>query len=400
MARKGMKRASSMAQRSGNVAVKCRKIAACIRGADDVPKPVRTMLCDTLQRTFGTYKEERHAFQNEASGLVGSILNSQQSKLQAAIKESQAKRAAVGAEHDSASAANDAAVGASEAAAKALADSKTAITDSKTALKDAKAKLHDLEAETKSAEVEAAAAASKKETLEVLVNDFLPGIKAGTNAGTRAGNRVSKDVASSVDEDFLKCVSRTFVKPVSTWGTFDKIVAERLDGFISKSLAEVTAEIASLASAKEARAANVESAKAAITTAEETAKAKEEASVAAAAAAKEAEASAAGTRKALNQHQGHVSKADAECKEAENALAAFQNGPLAAYTEVEARKAPEPEPEAPAEAAPAAPAPVAAAMAPAPAQPAARPSILSSPQVLMQQARRMLSSPNLEQSSQ
>lgn len=396
MARKGVKRA--MAQRSGNVAVKCRKIAASISGAEDVPKPVRTMLCDTLVRTFTTYKEDRHAFQNEASGLVGSILNKTQGKLQAAIKEAQTKKAGVDAEHNSASAANDAAVGASEAAAKALADSKTAITDSKTAVKEAKAHLHDLEAETKTADAAAAAADTKKATLETLVNDYIPGVKAGTNAGPRAGNRVSKDVSSCVDPEFLTCVGRTFSKPVATWGTFDKIVAERLDGFISKSLAAVTADIASMASAKETRAANVESAKAAITAAEETAKAKEEASTGAAAAAKEAEAAAAATVKTLKGHQGHVSKAAAECKEAEDKLAAFQNGALAAYTEVESRKAPEPEPEAPAEAAPAAP--VAAAMAPAPAQPAARPSILSSPQVVMQAARRMLSSPAVEQTSQ
>lgn len=404
MARKGMKRASSMAKRSGGVAVKCRKIAACVRDADDIPKPVRSMLCDNLERTFTTYKEDRHAFQNEASALVGSILKSTQAKLQEAVKAAETKKAAVDAEHNTASAANDAAVGASEAASKALADSKTAITDSKNALKEAKAHLHELEAETKTADSDAAAAATKKETLEALTSTVIPGIKDGTNAGARAGNKVSKDCASSVDPEFLTCVSRTFAKPVATWGTFDNIVAQRLDGFLQKSLAGVTAEIASLASAKETRSANVESAKTAITTAEETAKAKEEASVAAAAAAKEAEAAAAVTRKTLNQHQGHVSKAVAEVKEAEAALAAFSAGAMAAYTEVEARKAPpppEPEADAPDRFVSATSQPAtAAAMAPAPAQPAARPSILSSPQVLMQQARRMLSSPALEQTSQ
>merc|ERR1719498_294869 len=174
------------------------------------------MLCDTLDRTFGTYKEERHAFQNEASGLVGSILKSTQAKLQAAIQEAQTKKAAVDGEHNTASAANDAAVGASEAASKALADSKTAITDSKSALKEAKAHLHELEVATKTGATDAENAEAKKATLEDLVNNFIPGIKAGTNSGARAGNRVSKDCASSVDPEFLTCVGRTFCKPAST----------------------------------------------------------------------------------------------------------------------------------------------------------------------------------------
>merc|ERR1719199_2334165 len=103
------------------------------------------MLRDSLVRTFNTYKEERHPFQNTASALVGSILKTSQGKLQMAIKEAQAKKTALDKEAASLSATNDAAVAASEAAANALATNKTAVADSKMAHKEAKSGLHDLE---------------------------------------------------------------------------------------------------------------------------------------------------------------------------------------------------------------------------------------------------------------
>jgi len=393
MARKGIKRASSMAKRSGSVvAKKCKTIANTVRAAEDVPKPVRSMLCDTLVRTFGTYKEERHAFQNSASALVGTILKKTQGNLQSTIQDAQQKKSAVDTEAAKSSAANDAAVAASEATAQALANSKTNVADSKTALKDAKTHLHDLEVTTKTAETDAVAATTKKEKLEVLANDFIPTIKAGTTHGAKAGNHVSKDVASSVDAEFLTCVTRTFSKPVATWGTFDNIVDERLGGFIKKAIGTLTTDLATMATAQDSRAASVEAAKAAITTSEERVKAMEEACTAAAAAAKEAEGAAKAATAAFKAQQAIGEKAAGVCKHAEDALAAFEKGALAAYTEVEARTAPPPEPVAE-------PAPAAAAMAPAPAA-AAPASILRSPQVLYQQARSLLTSPRTVEAQQ
>lgn len=366
-----------------------------IRTAEELPKPVRTMLCDTLVRTFNTYKEERHAFQNSTSALVGTILKTAQGRLQNEIQESEQKKSALDTEAATMSAASDAAAAASDAAANALANSKTAVADSKTALKNAKAHLHNLESETKTAEVDAAAAATKKGKLEAVVNDFIPQVKAGTKHGDAAGRHIGKDVAFCVDSEFLTCVTRTFSKRPSSWGTFDNIVDQRLDANIKHTITSLTSDIAKMATDKETRAANVDAAKGAIVSAEEVEKIVEDALTASAAAAKEAETAAKAAKATLSAAAQQVQKAALVCKRAEDELAAFTTGALAAYSELEARAAPPPEPE-PAQSAqvPEAPAaPVAAAMAPAPAVPAARPSILSSPQVLYQQARSMLSSP-------
>lgn len=385
MAPKGMKRTLSKA--GANVTKKCKTIAATIRSADDVPAPVRSMICDTLVRTFGTYKEERHQFQNTASALVGTILKKTQGTLEASIKEAKDKKAGVDAEAAKFQATHDAAAAAAEAAAKGLADSKTAVADGKTACKDAKARLHDLEGEVKTGDAEATAAATKKEKLEAL-QGYIAQVKEGTTHGAAAGRHVGKGLESSLEAEFVTCVTRTFSKASSTWGTFDKIVDERLAVQLQKVLADLADEIGKMAAAKESRAASVEAAKAAVVASEESVKGLEEACTAATAAAKEADTAAKAAAAAMKAPQQQVHKAADACTHAEKAMTDFTQGALAAYTEVEARKAPPPKPVEEA----AAPVAAAAAMAPAPAQPA-RPSIMSSPAVLLQSARNLLPSP-------
>jgi len=395
MAPKSMKRALSKA--GGNVAKKCKTIAATIRSADDVPIPVRSMICDTLVRTFSTYKEERHAYQKTAAALVGDILKKSQGKFQAAINEANNKNAAVDAEAATFSATNDAAVAAADAAANALAASKAAVAESKTALKDAKSHLHNLETEVKTSEAEATAAATKKEKLEVLSKDFLGPIKDGTQHGAAAGKHVTKVLESSLEPEFLACVTRTFSKASSTWGTFDNIVDQRLAQQLKTVLAGLASDIDKMAADKEVRATNVVTAEAAIGAALDRVKVTEDEVTAAAAASKEADAAAKTAGAAHKQQQQHVQKATDVCADAEKALNAFTKGALAAYTEVEARAAPPPPAPEAVEETVAPQVAVAAVMAPAPAV-VQRPSMLPSPAVLFQQARNLLPTPRVAQS--
>jgi hypothetical protein len=389
MARKGVKR--TLANANSSVAKKCKTIAAIVRNAEDVPKPVRSMLCDTIVRTFGTYKEERHAFQNTASALIGNILKASQGKLQTVIKEAQEKKGVLDNEAATLSAANDAATAASAAAAQALADTKTAVVTGKTALKDAKTALHDLETEGKSAEAESVALAAKKGKLEELGSTFIPAVKEGTQHGAAAGRHVGKDLGNTVDPEFLACVTRTFSKPSSSWGTFDNIVHQRLEESLKKIISGLTSDISAMATAKETRTSSIEATKAGITAAEENAKTMEEACSNAATAAKDAEAAAEAATTAFKQQQQQVQKAADVCTNAEDALTSFTNGPLAAYTDVEARVAPPP---------PAAP--VAEAMAPAP-EVRPTPTVAASPGVMgMVSAgvRNLLPSPRLASTPQ
>jgi len=374
---KAMKRSASKAgHKSGGVVTKkCRMLVSTIRDAD-VPKAVRTMLCDTLVRTFGTYKENRHPLQNTVSKMVGEILEGARGKLQGAINEAQQKHATLERDGSALISAKDGARLAFEAAAKHLADSKMALADGKAAHKDAKTVLHDLESAAKDAKAALRALTDKKQSLETL-----------------QGKHVAK-MMGDLEPEFVTCVARTFSKPREWFGTFDNIVDKRLEEARSKVIAAVTADVTANESANEARAANIEAAKGAIVAADESAKAMEAAAEGAATAAKEADAAAkvaAGAAKSLEQQ---IHKAADACTHADEALAAFTNEQLAAYAEVEARAAPPPEPEAEkAEG-------IEAAMEPAPA-PAARstPSILPSPGVLswVAQASGLSRSPQIAQ---
>merc|ERR1719393_1234312 len=57
------------------------------------------MLAKKLDETFGTFKEERHPYQHKIAGMVGEVLATVQKDLEAAVKDAQAKKATVEAEH-------------------------------------------------------------------------------------------------------------------------------------------------------------------------------------------------------------------------------------------------------------------------------------------------------------
>jgi len=380
MALRGKKRSASKAagaKKAGGVAKKCRIIAATVKGVDGVPAPVRSMLCDTLVRTFSTYKEERHPLQATVSDTVGKVLNEAQAKLQASINEANQKNAAAEAEAGPATQANNAAIAASEAANKALADSKTVKDESKTALKDAKASLHDSECAVKDSDTKEKTAAAKKENLEACSKDYVNAVREGTRHGAAVGRHVGKELRDNVEPEFLNCVIRTFSKASSAWGTFDRIVDKKLEETINQAIATAAAELEAATAEKAAQATNIENAKGTVTAAEEKVKAMEEACVAATTAANEAQTAAKTAAAAYKGYAHTIQKAADACTHAEDAMATFQKGALAAYQEIEARVAPPPEPEKPAEA-------IDTAMAPAP-PPAARPAptVASSPAIQM-----------------
>lgn len=392
MARKAMKRASSKAA-PGAVVKKCKSIASSISQASDVPAPVRSMVVSSLPQAFGTFKEERHPFQVKTTELVHDILNAELSKLAATADAAKKHHESLSAELAALSSANDGAAAAASAGAKALEDRRARVTENKQALKDARAALHNLEVETKTAAAAAAASASRKEKLETLSQDYLVKVKDGATPAGAAARHVTKEVAESVDAEFLTCVTRTFSKTPSSWGTFDRIVDERLQGMLQQAVAGLGGDIARLASEEATHVQQIEAARSSIAKAEETAQAGDAACIDAINAAKEAEQAAKTAGNAMKQKAAELQKAADAFANAEDSCKKFQDGPLAAYSQLEARSRPLPkEPEAPAGQATAD-----EAMAAAPEQ-AAAPSIMSSPAVLLQRAANAVrSSPLLAQ---
>lgn len=395
-----MKRAASKAP-AKKMIKKCKTIEQAVHGAESLPEGVRKIIGGRLAFVFGTYKEERHAFQNSVAALVGQALKTEEDSRAGAINEANQKKAAQEAEGATLKAAADQADAASEAAAGAAGDAKAALNNGSAALRDAKAALHNAETAVKTNETDASSTAAKKEKLEALIKEFFTPVKEGTLAkglsksAAWVGKNLGKEFASTLEKEFLTCVTRTFSKPSTAWGTFDHIIEKELDQELTKILAGLGSDITRLASEMGTRTAEVETAKAAVGAAEEAEKAAEEASKHANAAAKEAKAAAKAATASLKQQQGHIAKAGNVLEHAEHALKTFKDGAVAAFTEVEAHTAPPPPPAPVAEAAPQAAA-VEAAMAPAPAQ-AASPRIGMSPAVqsILTSARNLLPSPRI-----
>lgn len=370
-----VKRAASKV--SGQVAKKCKRVAAEIKKAEDVPAPVRAMLTDILGRTFGTYKAERHAFQTESAGLVQQILDNTKGKLQAEIDAAAASKATADNEVTTLGATNDAATAAAGAADTAHNNAKEGVATAKRELKDAQTNLHNLEKEGKEADHKKELTATKKAKIEACRQDYLGPIKEGTKSGAAAGRHVTAVLAPVLAAEFLTCVDRTFAKPSGDWGTFDGIVDSRLATMVTDALAGLATEISTLEAAATARVTSIEAAKGAITAAEEKVKTAEEAATAAAAAAKEAGETAKAAGAALRTGQQTAQKAATVHSNAEDTLKTFTAGALSDFEWLMNREKPEPKP-APA---PEGDAPTAeAAMAPAPSAPAA--TIASSPSIM------------------
>jgi hypothetical protein len=395
-AKKGAKRTASKAaggaqkKRASSVAKQCAVIAPSIKGATSLPEAVRSLISDRLVHVFGTYKEDRDDLQNTAAKLVGDTLSHEQESLQKAINEATEKKAGLDTEGAALHEASETAAGKSEEASKAMADASKSVAEGNAACKEAKSALHGLETAVKNAETETAATASKKEKLEALINEFFTPVKAGTlDKGLKASAAyAAKYIGKEFDvaPEFVTCVIRTFSKAFASWATFDHIVAKELDEQLQTILAGLAAKLEAMAVAKEHRATEVEGAKAAVTTADENAKAAEEALKAASEAAKEAKNAAKVAAGVAKQQLSKIEKAGSALETAEGALAAFNEGPLAAYTGALAHTAPPPPPEpeeAPAaeEVAEPAAAPLDAIMTPAPAVQRA-PSVLPSPALL------------------
>lgn len=392
-----MKRAASKV--SGQVAKKCKRVAAEIKKAEDVPAPVRAMLTDVLGRTFGTYKADRHAFQTESAALVNTILDNTKGKLQAEIDAAAASKASADNEVTTLGATNDAAAAAAGAAETAHNNAKEGVATAKKDLKDAQTGLHNLEKEGKDADHKAKETAARKEKIEACRQDYLGPIKEGTKSGAAAGRHVTAVLAPVLAPEFLTCVDRTFSKPSAQWGTFDGIVDSRLAAMITDALTNLANELSTLEAAATARAASIEAAKGAITSAEEKVKNAEEAATAAASAAKEAGETAKAAAAALRTGQQTAQKAATVHSNAEDALKTFTAGALSDLEWLMNREKPEPKPPAEAPTAEGDAPTAEATMAPVVAS---SPTIASSPSIMGAVAgaanavRNVLSSPRVQ----
>jgi len=167
------------------------------------------------------------------------------------------------------------------------------------------------------------------------------------------------------DAEIMESANSTLALAPDARGTFDGMIVAEVEKLLVGQLAELEAAIADAAPAKEARAAAVEAAMVARTAANDQNTANSMALDAAHKAQTEAEAALKAAAAAVKGFSSEAHAATKECKHAQDKLATFQAGALAAFVELEAYAKPLPPPEPVVEE----PAPVAEEPA-APAEPA------------------------------
>jgi hypothetical protein len=343
--------------KGATVTGKCAVISRALLSAETLPSVVGSMLAGKLDGTFGTYKEERHPYQVAISKMVGEALASEEKALAKAIADANAKKAGLETEHAAALGASNEAKAAASAAAAVADEKKAALAASKEALTSAKTALETAKESLEKAEEGVASPTGKKAKAESLVKDVLTPLKEGTVEKAVLKKAVSdaKYIAKegALDDQFTGFLAKALADP-SGWRTFEKLVVKEFEEELAKIIAKLDAELAAAEPVKVTATAAVGDAGAAVTAADEAVKAAAQASVDAGKASSEAAAAAKAAALTCKPETALIDKAAKACAAAEDTLAAFKSGPLAAYAEVEAYAKP-PEPVAPAPEAAAAP---------------------------------------------
>ena len=315
-----------------------------------VPAEVISLVGIMLSQSLPTYKDERHEFQSEVVDMADKVLADSLSALEEDVAKAQELV--------------DGGDGEKDRREKAVAEAEAAHTAS---LEDAKAKEEDKKAKAeayeatvaplkaakdaqKSGDAEGVVLEKEKEALEdAIQNDLNPMKESGGKQRQLA--RLSKAIArAGLEDSLVESVHLPLSKAPDKRGSFDGVVLKSLEEAIGEKLTKLSSDIEAFGPAKEERAAKVKEAQ----EAHDAAKEASESAINALAEARKAEATAkeaaATAKKSAKSLDSDLANAANCLEEAKEELSNFQNGPLAAFTELKNRTVPQPEPQESAEA--------------------------------------------------
>jgi len=354
-------------------------VAAALKRSENFSEEVKAMLAACLSECLQVPKEKRHAYQVTVLNMVGEVLADVESGIKKEIEAAETRVAGAATTKVEREAAQVATQGEADTAAASLETKKTASSDAVVAVKAAKTALSEAEHEQKQGDADYAAAAGKKEALELGITLHYIPLKEGTATPADAKKSIAalKKLGETYDlGSVLVAVPSALTKAPDTRGDFDHLVLAEFDKLIETKLGELVATLAVGEPAVQELTAKVEAAKTALTTAEELDKACKE-------AVKEAKETKKNTATALTESIKSVERFLPELMEigagldtTKASLESLQLGPLQDFRDLlEYTLILPPEPEAPAEEVPpAAEVPAPAEQVPAPADEAPAPA--------------------------
>lgn len=339
-------------------AAKCRKIADAISGSS-LPEGVRGMLGGMLGQALGTYKEERHAYQNSVVDMVAEALSVVEKDMVQEVGNTQAKVDGAEGDKTARQQAKVAAEAALEAAKEVVPGKKTAVTEAREAEQKARAQLGEAEATEKSGNKEAKATEAQRTQLNDTVYYAYEPLKqctAGPKSKTLLNQLVSLVKKFKFDDHMVASIPQALKTEPAKRSEFDKVVLKSFEDSLAAKVADLTKTIDDAQPAMAERAAAVEAAKAAVTGAEGITTASEQALADAQAAVKSAEGELKAAIKAVTNYWPDVEKAANHLDKSKAQLASFREEALVYFAELKDLAPPPPEPEPVVEAAPAEPA--------------------------------------------
>eukprot|EP00933_Yihiella_yeosuensis_P079927 TRINITY_DN93345_c0_g1_i1.p1 TRINITY_DN93345_c0_g1~~TRINITY_DN93345_c0_g1_i1.p1 ORF type:complete len:358 (+),score=133.67 TRINITY_DN93345_c0_g1_i1:65-1138(+) len=319
---------------------KLNSVKRVVKGADAFPSSVRTMVCQDMALTLGLRKEERHAFQERVVQMIGEILTSVETGIQAKIAAAEAEVADADRDNRQRQTQAEAAFTAVDEKVGGTKGAQTRLTEEQNSLKGATKALSAAKAEQKTGDAPVVAAAANKEKLEKgdsLVNSLKEGTLEG-KAVKEAVTLIAKLAKEfSFDSALLTSIPSALSKALAERGSFDLLVIDQVKGEFAKNLSLVSAELTEGEAGKQERAAKVTAAEAALelcTKSEADAKAAlDEASK----AQKEAEDTKKAADKALKQFGPQMKAVQAKLDDLKTELKELQEGALAEFKELSER---------------------------------------------------------------
>jgi len=335
-----MKRKTMGGRNADPIKTRCDMVKHAIASAEHCSKSVKDMLGSTIPVTIGTYKADRHPFNDRFVAMIGEVLVAQQAHLthdlaskEAAFAELTPAKANREAVHDQTKADAVAKGEAAEAA-------KQAHTATGAAVKDASAALKEAQKAEKSGNESLEATSARKATLEGTQKDSLGPLMDGSSENKTKMAKAVLAVGKSFEFDasLLATAEPVLFKEVAERGSFDATCLEQLQAAFASAVAALDEQLAAGAPGKAERAAvvaNAEAAKQGAEAARADAMEKAQAAKAAKAAADASEKEAA---QSLEHFMPDLKKCGDALDTAKEDVTEFNDGPLKAFHELQDAK--------------------------------------------------------------
>lgn len=325
---------------------KCSAVLEALNESTVLPESIRGMLCNGLLGCLGVLRDQRHAYQETVVSWVGESLDEIEKTIQAVIEKAQADLAGADSEKVAREAAQSVAQESLDKAKETGSHLGEKLASDISALKEAARALADVQAAEEAGNAELLAASEEKDKLETMLKDTYAPLKEGSVVGAATKKLVTALVqvgkSLSFDASLIDSLPAALKKAPDARGMFDGIVLKQYEDGFAKRIAELDQLLAEGAPAKEARAAAVLDAQTAKDGAEEQKRTSTVALQEAQKAVKEGEAKLKTAKKAVGDLAPELEEAKMNFENASARLAAFREGPLAAFTELRDRSTPPP----------------------------------------------------------